>query len=62
MTPEGEEIWTLGPGLFGPLQDFAGKGLHFFEFQMRAWFDDHMGALEMRGLVPDRGYDELRVS
>jgi hypothetical protein len=26
-TPEGEERWTLGPGLFGSVDEFAGEGL-----------------------------------
>jgi hypothetical protein len=60
-TPEGEESWTLGPGLFGPVSDFAGQGLSFFEFQMRSWFDDHMRDLAERGLVADRDYDDLAV-
>jgi hypothetical protein len=61
-TPEGEESWTLGPGLFGPVSGFAGTGLSFFEFQMHSWFDDHMTDLAERGLVADRGYDDLSVS
>jgi hypothetical protein len=60
-TPEGEESWTLGPGLFGPVSEFAGKGLSVFEFQMRSWFDDHMTDLAERGLVADREYDDLSV-
>jgi hypothetical protein len=60
-TPDGDESWTLGPGLFGHVSDFAGKGLAFFEFQMRSWFDDHMRDLAERGLVADRGYDDLPV-
>jgi hypothetical protein len=60
-TPEGEESWTLGPGRFGPVGEFAGKGLSVFEFQMRSWFDDHMTDLAERGLVADRDYDLLSV-
>ena len=32
-TPDGEQVWTLGWGVFGPVSDFAGKGLSVFEFQ-----------------------------
>ena len=60
-TPAGEESWTLGPGLFGPVSEFAGKGLSFFEVQMLTWFDDHMYDLTERRLVADRSYDELPV-
>ena len=28
---------------------------------MRSWFDDHMTDLAERGLVADRGYDDLSV-
>ena len=37
------------------------EGLSIFEFQMRSWFDDHMRDLAERGLVADRGYDDLPV-
>jgi hypothetical protein len=60
-TPEGDESWTLGAGLFGPVAELAGEGLSFLDFQMRSWFEDHMSDLAERGLVPDRSYDELPI-
>lgn len=60
-TPEGDETWTLGWGEFGPVAEYAGKGLSFFESQMRSWFDDHMYDLRERELVADRGYGDLSI-
>jgi hypothetical protein len=59
--PEGDEDWTLGPGILGPVEQFAGRGLSIFEVQMRSWFDDHMSDLAERGHGPDRTYDDLPV-
>ena len=61
-TPEGEETWTLGPGLFGSVDEFAGKGLAFFEFQLRSWFEDHIPDPDRAPAGPDRAYDEFPVS
>ena len=61
-TPEGEETWTLGPGLFGSVDEFAGKGLAFFEFQLRSLFEDHIPDPDRAPAGPDRAYDELPVS
>jgi hypothetical protein len=52
--PEGEETWTLGPGVFGSVDEFAGKGLGFFEVQLRSWFEDYIPDLTERRLVPTR--------
>ena len=55
-TPDGDELWGLGISVFGPAVEYAGKGLSYFDVQMRSWFEDHM-----YDLAPDRGYDELPI-
>ena len=59
--PTGEETRTLGPGLFGPVDEYAGKGLACFDLQARSWFDDHLSDLAEGGLTADRGFDELTL-
>ena len=61
-TLEGEETWTLGPGLFGSVDEFSGKGLAFFEFQLRSWFEDPIPDPDRAPAGPDRAYDEFPVS
>ena len=53
-TPEGEETWTFGPGVFGFGRRVRRQGLGFFEFQLRSWFEDHIPDLTERQLVPTR--------
>ena len=40
--------------MFGSLDEFAGKGLAFFEFQPRSWFEDPIPDLTERRLVQTR--------
>ena len=57
--PQGEQVWTLGWGEFGPVSDFAGKGLRTFEFQARSWFNDHIDDFRIWGYQADRGFDDI---
>jgi hypothetical protein len=57
--PEGEQVWTGGWGVFGPVGEFAGKGLRFFECQARTWFENHMYDFRMSSYEADRGFDDI---
>ena len=52
----------IGPGWFGAVDELAGKGLAFFEFQLRSWLEDHIPDPDQVPAGPDRAYDELPVS
>jgi hypothetical protein len=62
-TPEGVEHWGFDWGL----QDVVIDGTEGrtprerLDFFMRSLFDDHMYDLGMRGLRPDRGYDDVPI-
>jgi hypothetical protein len=44
--------------VFGSVDEFAGKGLAFSEFQLRSWFEDHIPDPHRAPAGPDRAYDE----
>ena len=56
--PEGEQVWTIGWGVFGPVDEFAGDGLRVFEFQARSWFDDHLYDFRIWEYDADRAFDD----